>query len=306
MILEWTAPLRFAHPAPALKRRSSLEFSSMQLPDETIYGHTKKLRFIIAVLRREALRLGRLPNVIDFGCGNGSAVSQYLIPHSDRFVGIDIHPASLDYARSNFSTPRATFARDLPAWGFPADVIVYADVLEHLTDPVTILRHYFNNLIADGIVVGSVPNGYGLYEIESSVGRRFGLFRLMGLSARLKRHLVGRAPPISDLPYNQESGHVQFFTRRALFELHAAAGFLIELFHPGVFAGAPISERLIRNNKWIIAANASFAEKLPWWAVSTWLFTARRPMVASGNPDRPFAEDAASAGTVGAGLSARS
>ena len=101
------------------------------LPKENIYGHTKKLRFILEHIDRYIHMHGKPISILDFGCGNGTAVSQYLIKDGIRFYGVDIHRASLEYARKHFANDRAFFFSHVPD-GIIFDVIVYADILEQL------------------------------------------------------------------------------------------------------------------------------------------------------------------------------
>src|SRR5262249_30095248 len=89
------------------------------------------------------------------------------------------------------------------------DVIVAADVLEHLKDPVSVLRALKNLLKSDGYVVASLPN-------------------VAHLSVRLAL-LSGR------FPYGEtgllDSAHLRFFTRESVDELFDKAGFAIGQFH---------------------------------------------------------------------------
>ncbi len=71
---------------------------TLPLPPENHYGHTKKLRFIRAAVAAHRAALGRDIAVLDFGCGNGPAVSRYLIGPGVRFTGVDVHARSLGHA----------------------------------------------------------------------------------------------------------------------------------------------------------------------------------------------------------------
>jgi len=79
---------------------------------------------------------------------------------------------------------------------------------------------------------------------------------------------------IKQIPYNNDSGHVQFFTRRSLIKTLNDAGFKIQDFSHGAFLGAPLSEKFILRGENIAKLNAWIADYLPFWAVSTWYFTA--------------------------------
>ncbi|OAD21942.1 3-demethylubiquinone-9 3-O-methyltransferase, partial [Candidatus Thiomargarita nelsonii] len=136
------------------------------LPKENIYGHTKKLRYILTKIDDKLAKFssGKIA-LLDFGCGNGSAVSQFLMRDEVDYIGVDIHQPSLDYARAHFSGPKVSFIDHIPI-GSRFDIIIYADIIEHLDDPVAILREHYSLLNDDGIIVGAVPNGYGPFENE--------------------------------------------------------------------------------------------------------------------------------------------
>jgi len=246
------------------------------LPPENVYGHTKKLRFILDAIR--SFREGRAGPVrlLDFGCGNGSAVSQFLMGEGIRYHGVDIHEPSLEYARRHFGGADATFHDHVPP-GVLFDVIVYADVLEHLDDPVSVLREHASVLAPGGMIVGAVPNGYGPFENEKRLDAVLGVSRLLRLGGRVRRAVLRRPAPTraGAIPYNIDSGHVQFYTRGSLFRTLKRGGFRVERFANGAFLGAPLSERFLLRGERIARANARVADLLPWWAVSAWYFTAR-------------------------------
>ena len=56
------------------------------------------------------------------------------------------------------------------------DVIICSEVLEHLEDPTIILKKLNKSLYTDGILLGSVPNGYGLTEIEKFLIHKLGIY----------------------------------------------------------------------------------------------------------------------------------
>jgi SAM-dependent methyltransferase len=57
-------------------------------------------------------------------------------------------------------------------WGGPFDAIVYGDVLEHLKDPLTVLRSINRQLKPEGFVVVSVPNSaHAWVRLQMCFGR---------------------------------------------------------------------------------------------------------------------------------------
>jgi len=256
---------------------ASTTVSSAPLPPENVYGHTKKLRFILEILRQRLDARGGDINVLDFGCGNGSAVSQFLGLHGVRYFGVDFHAPSLAYARAHFGGPDTSFVDRVPE-GVVFDVLLYSDVLEHLDDPVGMIREHAEVLAPDGWLVGSVPNGYGPFENEKRLDRWLRLGAILDLPARVRRTLRPPPPAPADVgvPYNDESGHVQFFTRRTLQAVLREAGFRVREFRNGAFIGAPVSERYVLRGPRFPVWNARVADRLPAWAVSTWYFVAER------------------------------
>src|SRR5262245_54512830 len=148
----------------------------MTLPPENIYGHTKKLKYILAEVGR-IISADPSATILDFGCGNGVAVGQHIIPalpETARYIGVDVHEPSVAYANAHFANNHAVFSTRLPELG-SYNMIIYADVLEHLADPLELLACHSNVLRQGGTVVGCIPNGWGPYEIESWLDRTFHL-----------------------------------------------------------------------------------------------------------------------------------
>jgi 2-polyprenyl-3-methyl-5-hydroxy-6-metoxy-1,4-benzoquinol methylase len=256
-----------------------IERVNRTLPAENMYGHTKKLRYILEHVQRRRESLGRTIRLLDFGCGNGSAVSQFLMVEGVDYYGVDIHEPSREYAERNFGGEQARFLPSVPR-DVQFDVLVYSDVLEHLDDPSGLLRHNDGVLAEDGLLVGCVPNGYGPFENEKRLDSWFKLSAILDLPARIGRNLSkpADAPQAAEaIPYNWESGHLQFYTRRSLTRTLLDGGYRLDDFRNGAFIGAPMSDRYIfRGGERISCWNARVADHLPAWAVSTWLFTATR------------------------------
>jgi SAM-dependent methyltransferase len=239
-------------------------------PTENIYGHTKKLEYLVSVIKERIANSSATINLLDFGCGNGIAVSQHLIMDGMDYWGVDIHEPSLAYARNHYSSKKTRFFNEVPV-DIKFDVIVYADIIEHLDDPLAILKSHVEILKDDGCMVGSIPNGFGPFELEKRVDFVTPLYQYL---VRTKKKLCGQLAD-SEIPYNSDSGHVQFFSRSTFTEMLAKAGLAMADFRNGVLCGAPLSERILKGDK-VIQMNRNVAEKLPHWAVSTWYFTATK------------------------------
>jgi len=242
----------------------------MELPKENIYGHTKKLKFILKNIE-EYKRNNSLPiKILDFGCGNGEAVTKYLIQNDTIVYGVDIHENSIEYAKAKFGNENAIFQKFLPE-NIEFDIIIYADVLEHLTNPLSFLKEHFRLLKKGGIVLGSLPNGFGPFEIEKKITKYLGLDFLVEVLINLKRK-IKKNKTNEPIPYNEDSGHVNFFTLSKLKKLFEDSGYKVVKFENGPFIGAPMSERLLKHFNFFIDLNLLIGEKLPYWLVSTWYF----------------------------------
>lgn len=240
------------------------------LPLEDIFGNAKKIRFILPVISRLREKLGRNVSVLDFGCGNALGVGQYLIGEGIDYVGVDFHEPSLSFAREKFGGPNAEFLKAVPAER-TFDVIIYADVLEHVHDPLSIVKAYAHQLAPEGILIWSIPNGYGPCEIEKKVDQKLRLYRALRFVKHLGLRLTGRTtqmPP--SVPYNSECGHVKFFTLRALRKLASDAGFKIVQIAHGGFVGADLTGNTIFRSQRFVEWNIRVSDRLPSWMVSNW------------------------------------
>lgn len=105
-------------------------------------------------------KLERGAKVVDIGCGHGAStiILAKAYPKSS-FYGFDLHPASIERARTlaeeNGVTDRATFevagGADYPGSGY--DLIAYFDCLHDMGDPAGSIRHTRDALAADGTVL---------------------------------------------------------------------------------------------------------------------------------------------------------
>jgi SAM-dependent methyltransferase len=255
------------------------------LPAENVYGHRKKVEYIKRkiVSYTDPAKAGELA-VLDFGCGNGSAVSFELADLGIHLTGLDFHGPSISYARAH-SPRNAEFILGTPEnLHRTFDIIVCADVIEHLAEPEKTLKQLRRLQKRGGFLVGAVPNGKGLFELESRLPRYVNTPQLAGyildVFFKTRRKLLRIAPPPDpgesyvDLPYNAECGHAQFFRLRDLKRLAALADYRLTEIQGGVVLGSPaFSAHFIQYSKTLIRWNTQFADYLPLRFVSTWYFT---------------------------------
>jgi glycosyltransferase involved in cell wall biosynthesis len=144
---------------------------------------------------------GRALRVLDLGCADGS-VGAILRQRGHEVVGVDASTTA-GVAERLSSFVEADLDSGIPAEvGSSFDVVVVADVLEHLRDPGKLLVEARTRLAPGGRIVGSVPNFGHWYPRARVVSGRFD-YDARGILDR---------------------GHVRFFTRRSFRSLLDGAG----------------------------------------------------------------------------------
>jgi len=97
---------------------------------------------------------------LDVGCGAGALARALKDAGAESVAGIEVHPAAAAAAREQLDVLVEGSVLDVPL-PFVAgefDLIVFADVLEHLPDPDAALERCLPFLADEGRVVVSVPN----------------------------------------------------------------------------------------------------------------------------------------------------
>lgn len=255
---------------------------------ENVYGHTKKVQLFREAIAR--FRRGRVDpnlNILDIGCGSGYAVTRFLYTPLDRVTGVDMFEPNIAYANANYTRQGVEFlcidATTLSVEGRRFEVVVLADVLEHLDDPASILKLAMSLLAPEGRILVTVPNGIGPFEQESALAKipMLGPLLLKTVDlfvALLDKTLfkgvwtaaVNRLP--KDLPYNIENGHVQFFRRKEIEALLRNAGLEIVQSANLSFLSGPFSNYLLAPFAGFCAWNTRIADKLPAALASAWYF----------------------------------
>ncbi len=147
--------------------------------------------------------------VLDLGCGSGELAS-YLAARGDRVWGVDVNPAALALAAPFCAATRvadletAELADLFPGQRF--DVVVFADVLEHVREPWSLLQSARGVIETDGHVVASIPNF---------------------AHAAVRLAVVSGAMPYRGLGI-LDGTHVRFFTLNGVMSLFEESGFRLQ------------------------------------------------------------------------------
>jgi SAM-dependent methyltransferase len=250
---------------------------------ENVYGSRKRIEWIVRHLRRSDV-------ILEVGCGTGYMICRPLAKLGYDVHGIDIDKASVEHGqallRDEGVDPSILAARPLSETDLAPDVLIASEVLEHLRDAELddLLGEMRQRLAPGGMLLVTVPNGYGWFELEQFFWWRAGigplLFRagLCHLVEKTKSQWLGpdavAAGPPSTL---SSSPHVQRFTLRAIARRLSASGFeAVDRRGSVVFSG-PFSNLLFAGVGPVLAANARWGDRLGPLASGFMLACRRRP-----------------------------
>jgi SAM-dependent methyltransferase len=140
-----------------------------------ISGLTVVDRFGVFLSRRRirnALRPYASPDVLDIGCGHEATQLRDLAPHIQSGVGIESKVSEEAKAVPNLSFIEAAAESALPTLAPNRfDVVMMISVLEHLWEPLDILRECRRVLRPGGALVLNVPNWRGKTFLELAAFR---------------------------------------------------------------------------------------------------------------------------------------
>lgn len=259
---------------------------------ETVYAHHKRWDWICRHLHDR-------DRIIELGCGTGWMLTLPLLRAGYDVTGVDRDAASIDYGRQLATRMGLDASRlyrgDLGELADGSDVIIASEVLEHLDDAQLgdVLAEIHRTLRPGGLLLVTVPNGYGWYEFEAFVWNRLGLgwllakTRLERTLMRVKVWLTGRPEEQFVEPHPSSldtSPHLQRFTLRSLQRTVDSAGFrVLDKTGSGVFAGQ-LSNLLFTGYDRLTAVNAALADRWPTIAAGFYL-ACEKPQATAAAPD---------------------
>lgn len=272
--------------------QSTTAYIHNTLLPENVFGHTKKVRLFRHSIEQCRQDTGRQSlRILDVGCGSGFAVTRFLGNSSDDILGIDMYPPNIAYAMDHFERQGLHFACiDVTAFSdesYAIDVLIMADILEHLDDPAAMLTKAVELLAPNGRLLVTVPNGKGPFELESALSwvpflgpvlmKLTSLF-VAFLNKFMLKGIWSNALAIfpDDLPYNGDSGHIQFFTKRAMMRLFSNVGLEVTSSRNLSFLSGPFTNSVFTPWRAFCEWNTRVADHLPSWLASAWFFECRK------------------------------
>jgi 2-polyprenyl-3-methyl-5-hydroxy-6-metoxy-1,4-benzoquinol methylase len=161
------------------------------------------------LLRRRIRALPAGLRLLDLGAAGGH-LGRAVRQHCSYLAGVEADPRLPASAREGYDDWRICDALEAGHWDQPFDVVVCADVLEHLAAPEALLKKVRDWLKLDGVLFVSLPN-------IANVSVRFGL--LFGHFRYTERGILDRT-------------HLSFYTRASARHLLEASDFQIRGFEP--------------------------------------------------------------------------
>jgi 2-polyprenyl-3-methyl-5-hydroxy-6-metoxy-1,4-benzoquinol methylase len=154
--------------ADRARQESGAGFAAFAVPDASAEDRPELAAFVPAGARR----------LLDVGCGSGGfAAARKRERPGLMVVGVEIDPSAAARARASLDSVLALDAREairaLAAQGERFDVLVLADVLEHLEDPGAVLRAAHAVAAQGATLIASVPNGRHLSIVRDLLHGRF-------------------------------------------------------------------------------------------------------------------------------------
>jgi 2-polyprenyl-3-methyl-5-hydroxy-6-metoxy-1,4-benzoquinol methylase len=222
-------------------------------------------------------------SIIEVGCGNGN-ISYQLARNGFKVRGVDISAESISRAKNRYQAEALSYEvvnAEKLANEECYDVVVMSEVLEHLTEPQSVLQAVASMMKPDAIAIITVPNGYGPREmfVTKPVQR---IFRSKGIFQRMLfsfKNLLGYKG-VTIQSANHDLTHIQFFSYKALNQLAHSCGLSIVTagranFLDGVFPFSFITKRSLRMQQF----DCWIADQLP----LTWASGFNTVMVKSVN-----------------------
>lgn len=192
-----------------------------ELPKYTREADVKRLNFILETINSSPRKKDM--KVLDIGCGNG-IISINAGTLGVDVLGLDVSEKAIEVANKQNKFDNVRF-QVLPAEGLSAidekfDVIICSEVLEHLQQPTSLLSELNKSLSEDGVIIVTVPNGWGPRELlvtRPMIFIRDNMRWLLKIVLNFKKFFGYSGTTIQSAADNLD--HIQFFSKGALYQI---------------------------------------------------------------------------------------
>jgi len=244
----------------------------------------------------------------DVGCGTGVLFSipyYYFYGKDDNslreFECYDVDSASVDWGNNavyaifgkqekivfkilESKKDSDVFDKDLLPISKQYDIVTCNSVLEHTRNPEKLLKFCAGILKKNGILIITIPNGFGPYEIDSLLYRKFflpvypllrkikHLFIPVKKQAIKKMNAIAGGGLIESLD-KETNHHVQFFTEKKIASLLKKADLKILRKQHFMFLSGPLYNVFLSKFKIVQRINTILAAKVSFQFGNMWCYT---------------------------------
>jgi len=218
------------------------------------------------------------PKILDVGCGSGLLLNLPLAENGYDITGIDLDQTSIDFLNKVNTFKNAKYFKrrieecDLQTF----DIVIISEVLEHLDHPGEALQEIRKRMNDDSMLIVTIPNGYGCFEIEKAIVSIFWWIPFTKkILLRIKKW-EQRKKLSTPITLNATDKHVQHFTLSAMRNLLIKNGFQIVEQRNVSLLGGPISDRTWGRIKFLLPVSEKLGDIFPSCIANGWYFILKK------------------------------
>lgn len=190
--------------------------------DTLLEGCSHPLRLNVALNFLE--RVGGNKLVLDCACGDGIQAEKFSKTH--RVIGIDLSSVRVKRARAKGLSVMVADVYNLPFKNDTFDVLVFGEILEHLTEPEKALKEINRTLKSKGYLIMDTPSRSNIIDMAFHPLMRIWFIKNMLLKIHIDRL---REKNLYDKIVNWglyiDLTHVRFYDMRTIEKLVNSSGF---------------------------------------------------------------------------------
>jgi SAM-dependent methyltransferase len=246
-----------------------MKSNTFRWPKETSNAIKTRLEFVYGCLKDI-----NPANILDIGCGTGELLTQYLarLLNTSEVIGFDTDERSIEFASQEYANiANLKFITDFPEHK-TFDAIIASEILEHVENPCSFLQDLLKSLNDEGILIITVPNGYGCSEIMAFCQNIFILSGIYGIFRKIKYKTSRSAPTPLVTDTLAVSPHINFFSFRKIEKIFINSNLIQIRYRGRMFLHNFICSAIIDKSESISHLNAHLGKILPSYVVSDWMF----------------------------------